>query len=487
MNEFQQSVEPFSEPETVPVRKPRFSSIVTVSCLLFCLSGLGLVIWEVLNGESSTDPTVVSRDLERVASRLLGLESRMKELSVLEQVLYRVWGQPEDTQDEIRGWYAEMVDEYSPAVDRLYLGVLQAERGLPVDILQPTIKGADAEESMGLFRELLDRTYFHSGNSLQQDQTLQARLAEEVPANWFYFQLAIALAAQDHDVELKESLRHQFVRFTDPQFLNGRLLLVIECGLVGIGVFVLFLMGVRSWRNRKNKSHQDDGVIPSLWSFGDGFAVLVRGGAVTILLIGVIMLIPNGGSILETYGSLLLYVPTVILAVLLLGRAQGRPLFSVLCGQRALPAPGAFLSVVVSIVALGLLGDLVIVLGGEAFEWSVDWKDWFLPQLVWGSQLELLKTGFEVVLLAPVFEEIIFRGLLYPTLRAKFTILISIIGSALIFALAHGYGLVAFLTVFWSGLLWAWAYERTGSILPAICAHVINNGLVVYSLVAIFR
>jgi len=117
----------------------------------------------------------------------------------------------------------------------------------------------------------------------------------------------------------------------------------------------------------------------------------------------------------------------------------------------------------------------------------VNWRDWFLPQLVWGSQLDLFKTGFEVVLLAPVFEEIIFRGLLYSTLRAKFTIPISISGSALIFALAHGYGLVAFLTVFWSGLLWAWAYERTGSILPGICAHAINNGLVVYSLVAIFR
>jgi hypothetical protein len=369
----------------------------------------------------------------------------------------------------------------------LYLGVLQAERGLPVDLLQPTSEGADEEETMVFFHELLNRTYVHSGNAFQQYQTLQARLAEEVPANWFYFQLATTLAAKEQDTELEESLRQQFVQLTDPQLWNGRILLVVECGLVGIGLFVLPLMGVQYWRNRRTSSHQGDDVMRSPWSFGEGFAVMVRGGAVTILLIGGIVLVPYGDIILETYGSLLLYVPTVMLAALLLGRSQGTSLLAVLGCQRPLPARGAFLPVVVSVVALGLLGDLLIVLGGEAFEWSVNWRDWFLPQLVWGSQLELLKTGFDVVLLAPVFEEIIFRGLLYSTLRAKFTSPFSIIGSALIFALAHGYGLVAFLTVFWSGLLWAWAYERTGSILPGICAHAINNGLVVYSLVAIFR
>lgn len=445
------------------------------------------MIWEVLNGETNPEPTVVSRDLERVASRLLGLESRMKDVSSIEQALYRVLGQPEDTLDEIRGWYTEVVDENSRPLDRLYLGVLQAERGLPVDVLRPTSKGADEEETIALFHEVLDRAYGYSGNAFQQHRTVQARLAEEVPGNWFYFQLATTLAAKAQNTELEDSLRQQFVRLTDPQLWHGRILLVVEGSLVGIGLLVLPLMAVQYWRNRRASSHQGDDVIRSPWSFGEGFAVMVRGGAVTILLIGGIVLVPHGDIILEIFGSLLLYVPTVMLAALLLGRSRGMSLLAVVGCQRPLPARGAFLPVVVSVVALGLLGDLLIVLGGEAFEWSVNWRDWFLPQLVWGSQMELLKTGFEVVLLAPVFEEIIFRGLLYSTLRAKFTSSFSIIGSALIFALAHGYGLVAFLTVFWSGLLWAWAYERTGSILPGICAHAINNGFVLYSLVAIFR
>src|SRR5918994_2234387 len=97
------------------------------------------------------------------------------------------------------------------------------------------------------------------------------------------------------------------------------------------------------------------------------------------------------------------------------------------------------------------------------------------------------KTAIEFVILAPVFEELIFRGILFATLRKRFSFLTSMFASGLIFALAHGYGVIAFLTVLWSGCLWAWAYERTGSVIPGMLAHAVNNGVVVYSLVAFFR
>jgi membrane protease YdiL (CAAX protease family) len=59
--------------------------------------------------------------------------------------------------------------------------------------------------------------------------------------------------------------------------------------------------------------------------------------------------------------------------------------------------------------------------------------------------------------------------------------------SAGIFALAHGYGLIGFLSVFWSGLIWAWIYERTGSLLPGMIAHAVNNLLVCLSVIALLR
>ena len=101
--------------------------------------------------------------------------------------------------------------------------------------------------------------------------------------------------------------------------------------------------------------------------------------------------------------------------------------------------------------------------------------------------MELVKTSMEFVVLAPVFEELIFRGILFSSLRKKFSFPTSMVASGLIFALAHGYGVIAFMSVLWSGLLWAWTYERTGSVIPGMLAHAVNNGLVVYSLVAFFR
>ena len=79
------------------------------------------------------------------------------------------------------------------------------------------------------------------------------------------------------------------------------------------------------------------------------------------------------------------------------------------------------------------------------------------------------------VVMAPVFEEMVFRGLLFATLRRRFGWTSSALVSTAVFASAHGYGALGFASVFWTGVLWAWAYERTGSLLPGMVAHSINN------------
>jgi membrane protease YdiL (CAAX protease family) len=91
------------------------------------------------------------------------------------------------------------------------------------------------------------------------------------------------------------------------------------------------------------------------------------------------------------------------------------------------------------------------------------------------------------VALAPVFEEVIFRGLLYGSLRARLGVWPAVVLSALVFALAHGYGVVGFASVFLSGGLWAWSYERTRSLLPAIAAHMVNNATVAITLLWLLR
>ena len=50
--------------------------------------------------------------------------------------------------------------------------------------------------------------------------------------------------------------------------------------------------------------------------------------------------------------------------------------------------------------------------------------------------------------------------------------------SAVLFAGVHGYSVMGFASVCWSGILWALAYERTRSLLPGMLAHAVNNLLV---------
>jgi len=77
--------------------------------------------------------------------------------------------------------------------------------------------------------------------------------------------------------------------------------------------------------------------------------------------------------------------------------------------------------------------------------------------------------------LAPISEEIAFRGILVGgLLRMRQKPWVAIVCPALIFALYHGdYSLLVGCTVF--GIICGWLYWRTKSLLPGILIHIINN------------
>jgi membrane protease YdiL (CAAX protease family) len=123
----------------------------------------------------------------------------------------------------------------------------------------------------------------------------------------------------------------------------------------------------------------------------------------------------------------------------------------------------------------------------EPLNLSSHWTEWFDADLVWAPAPILSLSLLEYVVFAPVFEEIAFRGLLFGLLRRRFALAPAAVISAGIFGLAHGYGVLGFASVFWSGLVWAWAYERTGSLVPGMVAHGINNLLVCLAVIALLR
>jgi membrane protease YdiL (CAAX protease family) len=83
-----------------------------------------------------------------------------------------------------------------------------------------------------------------------------------------------------------------------------------------------------------------------------------------------------------------------------------------------------------------------------------------------------------IVIAAPVSEEVCFRGMLFGGLREKLPRLAAALLSGLIFGGLHaltGVSAVPPLVVF--GFLLALLYERTGSIVPGIILHMLNNSV----------
>lgn len=142
-------------------------------------------------------------------------------------------------------------------------------------------------------------------------------------------------------------------------------------------------------------------------------------------------------------------------------------------------------------VGIGLLGFVVINVGlGSLAELLARLAGREAPavqegyqELVRNPQTAPLFIGMAVVL-APLAEELFFRGMLFPALARRMSVWAAIVVSAVLFALLHvGTGATAELganallaaLIFPLGVLLAWAYHRRGTLVVPILIHAIFN------------
>jgi uncharacterized protein len=83
-----------------------------------------------------------------------------------------------------------------------------------------------------------------------------------------------------------------------------------------------------------------------------------------------------------------------------------------------------------------------------------------------------------IVVAAPISEETCFRGMLFGGLRTRLPRLAAALLSALIFGALHATtGISAVPPLVFFGFVLALLYERTGSIVPGIVLHMLNNSV----------
>jgi membrane protease YdiL (CAAX protease family) len=85
---------------------------------------------------------------------------------------------------------------------------------------------------------------------------------------------------------------------------------------------------------------------------------------------------------------------------------------------------------------------------------------------------------------APFFEELFFRGVLYTGLRTRFSSVLSIVLSAILFAVGHP--IQDWLPIFGLGVVFATMREMRQSLVPSMTAHVLQNGMTFVALSLLF-
>jgi membrane protease YdiL (CAAX protease family) len=79
----------------------------------------------------------------------------------------------------------------------------------------------------------------------------------------------------------------------------------------------------------------------------------------------------------------------------------------------------------------------------------------------------------------PAIEEIFFRGVMYNAVKRKLGIFPAILITSVLFSFLHThaatYFLVGFIPIMILGAVLAYLYEKTGSLIPSITLHVLNN------------
>lgn len=149
--------------------------------------------------------------------------------------------------------------------------------------------------------------------------------------------------------------------------------------------------------------------------------------------------------------------------------------------------PGPFLRLTRPRPAALVLGALLGVAGmavaeGLAIPWVAILPRGMLERFDVGRLFdqppwERLAIAVAASTVAPLCEELAFRGYLLSALGLRRRPAVAIALSALVFALIH-LDPVRFPAVLFLGLLYGWIAWRTGSVWPSALAHVVNNGIV---------
>ena len=465
-----------------------YSAIVSWLSALFLMLSFSGVILLASSTVKIDRVEAPEQALSLMVGRTMDAQEGLKRAPVWEQqIMDWVSGDGVAERAQAIAWYQELAARSEDPAVPLQLAILQAESGQISQALLSAHEWDRKGDPLPRYGDII-RTAYGYDRAPDRDavEALQNRLVDVLPVGWFYDRLMIRLAQRAGHTDLAAVVQSQSDRRADRLYGYSRRLTLIELTIMLVGSCALVML----WRSRSgmNPIRLHDPGIPPPWPGRVGAAVLLRGGAMGAIVMAVCLLyVPPENASLRALAIPLTNVPLLALAYSHLFRPAGMTFEEGFGLGLPWAAFGRLIIAVLAVVAAGLWGEWFMDRLTEQWQLTSHWTEWFDEDLVWGSSSLTMISLLEYVILAPLFEELVFRGLLFAILRRKFRFLPAALISAMIFGLAHGYGVVGLISVCWSGVLWAWIYEKTGSLGPGILAHAINNLLVCLAVMSLLR
>jgi membrane protease YdiL (CAAX protease family) len=458
---------------------PRFSFVITILSGAIVLAYFVWLGWNQLLQPRLNQIDLPEQALPLLIGRMMELKDSLKEIPYWERSLYRVMlvDSPDDLFKAI-GWYEELAANSSDPRIHVQLAILEGEAGR-VDRVSERVAAWEAGgKPYRVFADWIKVAYLHTppgSGSVPPFDTERIRL---LGGEWFHDRLILRLAERTGDhtwlSAVNETLDSRLAR------IRGlvRRFIAIDLGIM-LGGGIAFVILLRRLRREPKNLTIGTAPIPPPWSGAAGAAVLLRCGAIVALMRWSLSLPQGLGEVSIAVLWLCVSLVGTLAALALTRQYLTKPVGWELRQAFGLWTPTTawqrLLLWIPCLLALGWTGDWVISWTGEWFGLASHWTELFQSDLVWGSSLVLVFNLIDATVFAPIFEELLFRGLVFATLRRQFRSVVAAALSAAIFSSLHGYSLLGFASIFWTGVLWAWAYEKTGSLLPGIVAHGLSN------------
>ena len=146
-------------------------------------------------------------------------------------------------------------------------------------------------------------------------------------------------------------------------------------------------------------------------------------------------------------------------------------------------------------VGMGMIGLLLLfMIGSQALTYVLDKSPLAFVDPLYQSVSSVWLLIFAMVIVAPIYEELIFRGLLWSAIAEQFAAssdtehrgaMVASLVTSLIFAVIHlQYGLYEISTIVVLALLFCYARIKSGSLILPILLHIINNGAAMWQYLA---